>query len=382
MSPVDAARALGPTIRERSEEIEQLRRLPDDLVAELSEAGLFQFWIPEVYGGPEVDPVSGLEAVTELARHDTSVAWCAFIATGTSMLAGVLPPEHAEDVYGRPGAITGGFAQPVGRARVVDGGLSISGRWAWGSGTQHCTGIGGGFLVVDDDGNPAPRADGLLVGFGFFDRDDVTFLDTWDVLGVRGSGSTDYEVTDAFVPEGRWANMADLTPKVDSPLMHMPFFPMLSGGLAATAIGLADRALEEFHRLALGKVPQGSGKTLSERPTTQLDHARAEATIASATAFLHDVFGEAWDVVRAGGTADIDLRRRMRLAIADGTQRCVDVVSRLHRVAGGEAVYRRCPLERLFRDANVLSQHAMVAERVLELSGRLSFGLETDTRTL
>lgn len=242
---VERAAALGPELRDRSEEIDSLRRLPDDLVDGLVQEGFFRFWVPAEYGGPEISLLEGLETFIELARHDTAVAWCCFIANTTALTAGLLDPRWAKELFGPPGAVAGGFAAPVGRARVVDGGLRVTGRWQWGSGTQHCTVIGGGVLLVDDDGAVAPRDDGLLAPFVLLDRDDVTFHDTWHVLGVRGSGSTDYEVADAFVPEGRWVELTRPTPQVDGALYRFSLFSLLAGGVGATAIGIADRALEE-----------------------------------------------------------------------------------------------------------------------------------------
>lgn len=381
-SVLDRARALGPELRDRSEEIEDLRRLPDDLVAGLVDEGLLRFWVPREYGGEEADLLDGLAGFEELARHDTAVAWCSFIANTTALTAHHLDPRWAAELFGHRGAVAGGFAAPVGRARPVDGGLLVTGRWQWGSGTQHCTAIGGGVLVVDEDGNRAPRADGLMAPFVFLDRGDVEFHDTWHVLGVRGSGSTDYSVTESFVPEGRWVVLTRPTPQVAGTLARFSLFTLLAGGLGATAIGLASRAIEEFERLAVAKVPQGSGRTLSQRTEAQVDLARAEATVRSARLLLHDAYGTAWDAATAGDPVTVEHRRVIRLATTDATQRCADVVSRLHRTAGGEAVYRRCPLERLFRDANVVSQHAMAAERTYELAGRLRFGLDTDTATL
>ncbi len=381
-TPLQAARDLGPALRDRSEEIEALRRLPDDVVAALRDAGMLRLWVPASLGGPEAHPLDLVAAVRELARHDTGAAWCAFIASSTSLCAGLLPRHHAEDLFGHPGAVAGGFAAPVGRARPVEGGLSVTGRWQWGSGTQHCTVVGGGTLLVDDRGEVAPRADGLLAPFVFLDPDDVTFLDTWDSLGVRGSGSTDYEASGAFVPEGRWVELTRPVPVEDGPLYRLSFFGLLGSGIAATALGVLDRAIEELVDLAVVKVPQGSGKPLAARPATQLDLARAEATARSAAAFLDDALGSAFDVADAGDPVDVEHRRLIRLAVTDATQRACDAVVRLHRVAGGEAVYRRSPLERLLRDASTVSQHAMAAERTYELAGRLALGLDTDTATL
>ncbi len=189
-------------------------------------------------------------------------------------------------------------------------------------------------------------------------------------------------MADAFVPEGRWVADPTGLPVVDGPLYRLSFYGLLAAGVGCTAIGLADRAVEAFAGHATAAVPQSSRRTLAHRPSAQADVARAEATVASAAAYLRDVMGSAWETAVRGDDPSVEQRRLMRLATTDATQRCADVVQRLHRAAGGEAVYQRSPLERLLRDASVVTQHAMAAERTYELAGRLRLGLETDTRTL
>jgi alkylation response protein AidB-like acyl-CoA dehydrogenase len=238
-SPLATARSFGDELRARSVEIDAGRRLPVDLVHSLTEAGLFRFWVPQLYGGPETPVLEGLDTFIELARHDAATGWCVFIANTSALLSAFMEPACAREVFGGPDAVTGGFAQPMGQATAVDGGLRVSGRWQWGSGTQHCTHVGGGILVVGDDGRAAPRPDGFRTGFAFFDPADVEFLDTWHVLGLRGTGSTDYAVHDAFVPEGRWADLGSLHRYVDAPLYRFSFFGLLAAGVGCTLIGLA-----------------------------------------------------------------------------------------------------------------------------------------------
>jgi indole-3-acetate monooxygenase len=183
---------LGGRAGARSAEIERNRTLPVDLVAELAAAGVFRLWVPADLGGAEATVADGLAVIEELAYHDGATGWCVMIAMTTGLLGAFLPEEHARAIYGSPGAVTGGFAAPVGRATPVDGGgLRVSGRWAWGSGTRHCTAIGGGCLLTGDDGRPSPRPDGLVAPFVFFDPAQVELLDTWHVAGLRGTGSTD-----------------------------------------------------------------------------------------------------------------------------------------------------------------------------------------------
>jgi len=304
------------------------------------------------------------------------------IAGTTSLQAGFLPLDVATLIFGPADSCVGGYAAPVGRAVAVDGGLRVTGTWAWGSGTHHCTWIGGGARIVDADGTPTRRDDGLFAPFVFFDRDDVEHLDTWHVTGLAGSGSADYRVDDAFVPEGRWLQLHTAVPRLDGPQWRFPFYGMLAAGVAAVAVGLLNGAVDRFAEIAVARKPEGSGRTLSERASGQTVLSSTEATARSSLAFLHDVLGEAWEIAQAGDPLTVEHRRSLRLAACDAAQRCADALGHLQREAGGSAVYLREPLQRMVRDGQVAATHAMVAPRIRELTGRLRLGLDTDTALL
>ena len=376
------ARDLGPTLAERSERIEAHRTLPDDVVADLTDAGLFRLLTPADLGGPELDVATAIDVIAEVSRHDGAAGWCVMIAGTTSLQAGFLPLDVATLIFGPADSCVGGDAAPVGRAVAVDGGLRVTGTWAWGAGTHHCTWIGGGARIVDADGTPTRRDDGLFAPFVFFDRDDVEHLDTWHVTGLAGSGSADYRVDDAFVPEGRWLQLPTAVPRLDGPQWRFPFYGMLAAGVAAVAVGLLNGAVDRFAEIAVAKKPEGSGRTLSERASGQSVLSSTEATARSSLAFLHDVLGEAWETARAGDPLTVEHRRSLRLAACDAAQRCADALGHLQREAGGSAVYLREPLQRMVRDGQVAATHAMVAPRIRELTGRLRLGLDTDTALL
>jgi indole-3-acetate monooxygenase len=341
---------------------------------------LFQAWVPAAYGGDERTVADVLGAIEEASYWDGSFGWCAMIGATTALLSAHLPPEWARQIYGDARACTGGFALPAGRARPVEGGLVVSGTWPWGSGTDHCTWIGGGVLLVDDAGAPAARADGLIAPFVFFERDQVELLDTWDVMGLRGTGSTDYRVDEVFVPEGRWAQPQQGRPQVDGPLYRFPFLAALALGVSAVALGLARRALDELVLLAGAKKPAQSSRTLAERSVVQADVARAEVAVRSARAFVDEQVAGAWAAAESGGLGDGD-RRDLRLAATNATLQAKAAVDLMYDAAGGSAVYRTGPLERVFRDVHVATQHAMVAPRTLEVFGRVALGLPTDAST-
>ena len=373
-----AVAELGTRAEELAAETEALRRLPDELAVGLRAAGFGRALAPCEVGGGEWPVADLVDAVEGLAWYDGSTAWCAMIAATTSLIGGYLPEPWAQEIYGDPDAHTGGFAAPVGRARADGDGLVVSGRWQWGSGTQHCTWVGGGALVVGADGAPAPLADGTVAPFVLFRREDVTFHDTWHVAGLKGTGSTDYSVHDLAVPAGRWVQVGG-TPRVDRTLYRFSFFGALAVGVAAVGLGLARRALDEVVQLAGSKRPQGSAKTLAERPVVQADLAEADARRRAARHLLDHAVADAWRA--ADGSTDVDESRvALRQAATHAMTTSAAVVHTCYTAAGGAAVYETSPLQRLFRDVHVATQHAMVAPRTMEVVGRHRLGLPTDLR--
>ncbi|MEZ5380087.1 MAG: acyl-CoA dehydrogenase family protein [Acidimicrobiales bacterium] len=364
----------------RSGEIESLRRLPADIVDGLIDSCVMRLWVPARYGGVEGSVADLIDVLDAVSYHDGATGWCIMIANTTALNGGFLDPVFAEEIYGDPRAVTGGFGMPAGTGVAVDGGIRVTGQWAWGSGSHHCTWVGGGVRIVDDTGTPTKLADGTAAPFVYFDRSDVELLDTWHVMGLKGTGSTDYQVDDAFVPTGRWVSFAaGPEPVVDSPLYRFSFLGALGVGVASVTLGLARRAIDELVLLG-DKKPQGSSRSLSERATVQADLAAAEAAVRSASAFIHEVVAECWDAAEHQGEMSGEQKRLLRLAANNAAERSAHAVGLCYRAGGGSALYETSPLQRVFRDVNVATQHGMIAPRLLEPLGRMRFGLPTDTR--
>ncbi len=235
--------------------------------------------------------------------------------------------------------------------------------------------------MVDAGGRPEPRRDGLAAPFVFMDPGDVELIDTWDVAGLAGTGSVDFEARDVFVPEGRWAQISD-GPVRDNVWSRFSFYGLLASGVAAAAVGIARRSINELVELATEKKPQGSARTLAERAATQAEVAGAEASLAAAWSMMLDAADDTFQSAQAGRPSTVDQKRRIRLAATHATQTAADVAASMFRTAGGAAVYRTSPIQRCFRDAAVTAQHAMVAPRTWETAGRMRMGLDTDTTTL
>ncbi|RMH79217.1 MAG: hypothetical protein D6683_06480 [Actinomyces sp.] len=365
----------------RAADGERLRRLHPEVVSALRDAGLFRLWVPVDYAGPGASVQEVVDIIETVSAADASAGWAIMIANTTALTAPLLSPEWARTIFAPADSCTGGYGMPAARAVPVDGGLRVTGRWSWGSGTDHCTWIGGGVRVVDADGNPTRAADGATTPFCFFDPADVELLDTWHVAGLRATASTDYAVSGAFVPEGRWAQLVGGTPRVDSPLVRFSFFGALAAGVAAVSLGLARRAVGELVALA-EKRPMGSSRTLAERSAVQADLARAVAAHAQARAHLGDVIGRSWERATAGDPLGDELRVELRLAATGAVERATHAVDLCYHAGGGSSIHETNPLQRVFRDAHVATQHGMIAVRTLEPVGRFAFGLPTSTEQL
>ena len=372
---LDKAKALAPEVEARAAEIESARRMPADLARKLAEAGLFRMVIPHVYGGAECHPIECVRVIEEIARADGSAGWCLMIGAVTAILAGFLPEHAAREIYGTdPCVITGGAVAPTGKATVVAGGYRVTGRWQWGSGTQNCNWIAGGALVID--GQSVRRlGSGAQVGLMIFSADQAEILDTWYSSGLRGTGSHDFEVKDAFVPEERAIALGVTPPVVDAPLCRFPMFGMLALGIGAVALGIARRAIGELVTLATKKKPTWESQTLAQSPRVQADVAHAEAMIRSARSFLFDAIDAAWAPAAAGETPSIECRRDLRLAIANAAWESARAVDLMYHAGGGSSVQATSPIQRCFRDVHTITQHRMVNQTMFEETGRLYLGV-------
>jgi len=210
---------------------------------------------------------------------------------------------------------------------------------------------------------------------------EIEFFDTWHVSGLCGTGSTDFGMNELFVPERRVAGLGTGGP-LARPLYAFPQFGLLAMGIAAVAMGLARAAIDELVSLAGAKTPQGSLRSLAMRPAAQSDVAKAEALLRSARCFYYEAIERAWDAARADGEIGTEQRRDVRLATTHATRASAAAVDLMYELGGGTSVYRRSPLQRIFRDVHVATQHMMVSPSTLELTGRLFLGLETDTSLL
>ena len=378
---IQRARDLAPAVRAAADETERGRRVPQHLLQLLIDARLFDIVLPQSLGGLEVDILTMMRIIEEISIADGATGWTVGIGAGTSILAAFLAEDVARAIY-TPGTITGGPVAPMGRATPVDGGYRVTGRWPFASGSEHCAWLAGGSLVFE---GPAPRmlAEGVPDWrMMIFPAADVEIIDTWSVTGLRGTGSHDIAVHDAFVPAERSISLLAMEPKHSGPLYRFPIFPFLTVSIATVSTGIARRAIDDFIALAQSKVSTGSGVPMRERTTIQSEVAQAEATLRSARAFLYETVAEVWAHIEAGNTATVEQRGLIRLAGAHATLSAARAVDMMYTLGGGTAIYETSTLQRQFRDVHTATQHITLNAANYELAGQILLGLSPNALAL
>lgn len=373
---------LAPRIAARAGEIEEARRLPADLAAELAAAGLFRLVVPTSLGGLELPPATVVATIEAVAAADASVGWCLMIGATTALTSAYLPMEYARELFGDLQVITGGVFAPMGKAVANSDHYRVSGRWSWGSGTANCAWIVGGSLIFEDgslrtlpNGQPDHR---MMI----FPRDEVELIDTWHSAGLKGTGSGDFAVKDVRVPRDRSVSLIVDRPRESGPLYAFPAFGLLALGIAGVASGNARAALDAVKAMLATKKPPGSQRTAAERGAVQVEIAKAEAELRAARALLYEAIDSAWSRAQAIGEIDLATRAELRLAATHMTRTAAAVTREAYDLGGGAALYLSNPLQRRFRDAHAMTQHMMVGPATYELAGRVLLGLPTDASTL
>src|SRR5262249_14232014 len=301
-TPLEIARSLAPRIRKRAAEIEAARQLPPDLVMDIANARLFRVALPEAEGGLSADILTTLQVIEEIARADGSTAWCLAMGINTLRQTAQFGPEVRRQIFfSDPIGISAGSANPRGRAVAAPGGYRVTGHWFFASGCMHSSALHGACKVFDGD-KPRLRPNGdhdVRIVY-FYPKSLARIIDTWNVSGMRGTGSHDIEVNDLFVPEEHTFSAMDRRARVTGPMNRMHGFDLAGCGFCCVGLAVARAAIDEFAELAQVKIPRSSSELLRERPLVQARIGEAEATLRSGRAFLFDTVGEMWRTVLAG----------------------------------------------------------------------------------
>ncbi len=375
---------LRPVIERGGDEGQEMRRLPDDVVERLIDEGFFRFALPEALGGENSSSMETIEILEHMAAIDASVAWNVMLGSEiNAMAAGGMDPELAREVYlDNPRVIMCGGGGPGGvpsRAeRQDDGSIKIWGQTTFISGCHNANWcfmpaplMKGDEFELDQNGQP-------IFNVWMLPRDQWEIVDTWDVAGLRGSGSHDVKADGAIIPpKFAAATLWTVPAHFPNPVYRMPTGLRLAYNKAAIALGIAKGALEVFADIAQNKIPMLSSSSLAKRGIAQWRMGLCEAKYRACRAFLM----EAMAAVEAEMTGNDQLpgaktTQDARLACVHAGNECLELVDMLHNTAGTTAMRMHSPLERKLRDAHGTASHRWISHPLYEDLGSILLGNE------
>jgi alkylation response protein AidB-like acyl-CoA dehydrogenase len=385
---VQQAAALRPVLRQYHDEIEQEQRFPPALLEELHAAGCYRMVIPRALGGLEVDPLTYLRVVELLAEGAGSVGWNLANNSIAQLVTLGLPDEGVQELYGHGGGtvIAGTAVQGGGQGVPVAGGYRVSGRWSFGSGSRQANWMLGSFQIVDD-GKPRLSPEGRpLYWRGVFARAEAEIVaGSWDVAGLRGTGSFDWTVEDVFLPERR--TMVHAGAPLDNQWNRWPGVTYalpaqcwVGPHHSAVITGIARAGIDALIELAGGKTPRGRTGLLCDNPMVQDAVGRADAMLNAGRAYRSQMIAELWTTLAAGKETTLEQRARCRLAAiyaADNARAAMDL---MYRHGGSTSFKRESRLAECWRDLHVVGQTVTIAPEWYPIGGRVYLGIDAGPR--
>lgn len=374
---VARAAELVPLLQRNAAKTEQDRRVAEENITAIEQAGLFAITQPRRYGGFEVNFRTKLEVIRELARGCGSTSWTANLLTDGSWFVGQWNEQAQDDVWAEnPHARIAGVLSPTGRAEKVDGGFRVTGRWANCSGILHAQWVLLSVPVGGADGQP------IDLGLVLVPVPEVTIEDTWFVAGMRGSGSNTVVVNDVFVPEHRFLSMHELqvgkndNPHKDEVLYRTPAIPGAIVNLASPQLGLARAALDLVIEAAAKRgIAFTFYETQASAPTVQLSVAKAASLIDIAEMLAYRAAADVDEAARRGEFPGYLARARVRMDTVQAVVNAREAIRELVSTHGASSFAESNPLQRIWRDSEVASRHALANPAITaEVYGRALLG--------
>jgi alkylation response protein AidB-like acyl-CoA dehydrogenase len=371
------ATELVPILRQRAQATEKLRRLSDETIDDLRRTELIKAARPKRFGGFALDLDEVMAIISELARGCGSTGWVFGVYCDHNITLGMFPGQMQEDVWAtKPDALISAGLAPGGTITRTTGGYRLTGRWSYSSGCTHADWAFVHTLLPATDGTSPPES--IYV---FVPRADFRIIDTWEVIGLCGTGSNDLEVTDAFIPSHRVLRVADAnegtgpgTAYSDAPLYRLPRAATVPYCLGAPVLGIAQSMYDDF--VANMRPRASRGFPLAEQQTIQMRVAEAAAEIDAARLLLQRDCKESMRAIRERGKLTMEERARNRRDMGYCVKLCVQASERMFAVTGGAGIYLNTDMQRLYRDALALSRHYINSWDISGTTfGRVTFGL-------
>jgi len=381
--PIKQALDVASMLHEEAPRIEALGQLTPPVVDALHAHGLYRVLLPRSLNGYGAGIDTFVKVMEVLAAADASTAWCVGQASGCSMAVAYVDPPVAAEIWGgdRRGVLAWGF-QLEGRAKVVPGGYRVTGKWGFGSGGHHATWMGAHCHVELPDGSLLKDANGTLIERTMLVRQEqLTWLSTWDVVGLRGTGSDTYTLTDVFVPEAYTVRRdVDTERRIDDPFFRFTTTNAYACGFAGVSMGIARGMLDELKALAQTKKPSHTARTLRDSPVMHHLIAENEAKLRAARAFVLESIRDGRDCIQRTGSLGTENRVLMRLASMTAIQRAKEVAEFAYHEAGATAIFGSNMFERKMRDIHASAQQVQGRTGHIEVCGQYFLGLNPTAR--
>ncbi|ASO20929.1 alkylation response protein AidB-like acyl-CoA dehydrogenase [Actinoalloteichus hoggarensis] len=380
---LDRASTLVPVLRRHALWQEENRRLHEETIQALTDSGLLRMRMPAHHGGGESDLRTLVDVLAELARGDGSTSWTVAVWAISTWMVGMFPDDVQDEVFATPDVRVSGILSPSAMATPTDGGVLLTGRWAFNSGATQSHWNTNAAVMPNAEGELEPIM--TLIPLS-----DLAIIDDWHTAGLRGSGSVTTAAENLFVPQERVLPLGPVlggrhrsVRNADSPMYRAPFMPTAATTVGATALGLAKAAKEAFfERLPGRKITYTSYDDQSTAPLTHLQVGEAVTKIDEAEFHAR----RAAAMVDEKGAAEewtVEERARVRLDVGAVCLRAKEAVDVLNTASGGSSIYRDVPIQRIERDVQTLNLHAIMHPNTnLELYGRILCGLEPNTSFL
>jgi 3-hydroxy-9,10-secoandrosta-1,3,5(10)-triene-9,17-dione monooxygenase len=376
---LDAVRDVLPSLRDRAQETEDLRHIPDETIKGLQATGFFRLLQPARYDGIEASPVDFYRGVRLIASACGSTGWVSSVLGVHPWQLALYDDRAQQEVWGDDSAtlISSSYA-PMGRATKVEGGFTFTGRWSFSSGCDHAQWIFLGGLVLGDEGTPVDFRTFLLP------RSDYEIVDVWDTIGLRGTGSNDIVVSDVFVPEYRTLSFMDTgrcfgpgQAVNDAAIYKLPFASVFSNSISVPVLGMAQGAYEAYVGWTKERVRASTGGKAADDSFNQIRIAESAAQLDAAVLQIERNINEQLACVERGDKVPMELRVRTRRDQVNATGAGIAAVDRLFESAGGRALRSGTPIQRFWRDAHAGRVHAINdPEKVRVMFGQFELGLK------
>lgn len=375
------ASELVPLLRKNAAWAEENRRVHEESIEALADAGVFKLRVPIRYGGYEADTRTLVDVASELGRADGSTSWVASVYWIPTWMACLFPDQVQDEVFSTPDVRVCGTLSPTAMAAPVDGGIVVNGKWGFISGALHSQWQVVVAILVGGEGEPMPIM--ALVPIS-----DLQIADDWYTAGLKGTGSVSTIAQDVFIPAERWLPLPAVLQgqsaspaNAGRPIYRTPLLPVASASSVGTVVGMAKGAKEAFfERLPERKISYTAYASQSEAPLTHLQVAEASMKIDQAEFHAHRLASVVDTKGVEGASWTLEERARARADMGAVCRLAKEAVDIFNTASGGSSIYSHVPIQRIARDIQAVNLHALMhPDTNAELYGRILCGLEPNT---